>query len=214
MEMNTITSPIAEPWLGQGERGWYCIRTHLKHEHIAAAHLRRIPGVEAVNPQLRLLRATRQGRRWRTESLFPNYVFARFVLETMLERIAYTPAVKFVLRFGGRVPEIPPGVIEDLRRGVAELGPKVLTDAPVEGEEVEIAGGAFAGMKASVTRVLPGKQRAQILLEVMGRLVPAELSLDLVLFNRREAAQFALSRIEPAGAGRFDASQRPDLISV
>lgn len=188
------SSPIAELCAGFGEPAWYCLRTHLKHEHIAAAHLKRLPGVDVFNPQLRLLRSTRLGRRWFVESLFPNYVFARFALDAMGEKIAYAPGVKVVLRFGNRPPEIPSAVIEDLRRDLAGLDSKCLTDAPVAGEEVEIAGGAFAGMKASVTRVLPGRQRAQILMEVMGRLVPAELSLDLVLFNRREAAQLALPR--------------------
>jgi transcriptional antiterminator RfaH len=197
MEMEMTFSPIAELCAPHEEWAWFCIRTHLKHEHIAAAHLRQIPGVEVFNPQLRLQRSTRQGRRWFIESLFPNYVFARFALETMWEKITFTPGVNVVLRFGDRAPKIPETVIEDLRRGMAELSPKVLTDAPAEGEEVEITSGAFAGMKASVTRVLPGKQRAQILLEVMGRLVPAELSLDLVLVNRKDAAQIAFNRMEP-----------------
>ena len=191
----------AELCTGGREAVWCCIRTHVKHEHIAAAHLRRVPGVEVFNPQLRLLRSTRRGPRWSTESLFPNYLLARFVLESMLEKVRYTPAVKFVLRFGDRVPEIPDTVIEDLRRGLAELGSTVFTDAPLEGEEVEIAAGAFVGMKGLVTHVLPGKQRARILLDVMGRSVPAELSLDLVLFNRRTAAKIALERAEPASVG-------------
>ena len=191
-----ISSPIAELCPQSAEPVWFCIRTHLKHEHIAAAHLRKTGDLQVFNPQLRLLRSTRRGRKWFTESLFPNYVFASFVLETMLERVTYTPGVKMVLRFGNHVPEIPNSVIEDMRQGLAELSNKVLTDAPMEGDEVEIAGGAFAGMKASVTRVLPARQRAQILLEVMGRLVTAELSLDLVLFNRRDAAQIALPGVE------------------
>ncbi len=114
----------------------------------------------------------------------------------MLEKVRYTPAVKVVLRFGDRVPEIPDAVIEDLRQGLSELGSAVLTDAPLEGEEVEIATGPFVGTKALVTHVLPGKQRARILVDVMGRSVPAELSLDFVLFNRRSAAGMALNRVE------------------
>ena len=195
------SSPIAELSPDRGEWAWFCLRTHLKHEHIAAAHLRQIPDVEVFNPQLRLLRSTRVGRKWFIESLFPNYVFARFVLEALWEKVAYTPGVKAVLRFGNQAPEVPDAVIADLRRDMAGLNSRVLTDAPAEGEEVEIAGGAFAGMKASVTHVLPGKQRAQILVEVMGRPVSTELSLDLVLFNRRGAAQIALPRLQPVGAG-------------
>ncbi len=164
----------------------------MKHEHIAEAHLRQIPGVEVFNPRLRLLRSTRRGRRWSTESLFPNYLFARFPLDAMLEKVKYTPAVKVVLRFGDKVPNIPDAVIEGLRRDLAEMGSQVFTDAPSEGEEVEIATGAFVGTRALVARVLPGKQRVRILLDVMGRSVPAELSLDLVLYNKLNGAQIAL----------------------
>ena len=200
--MEVTSSPIAELCAGRRNEAWYCVRTHLKHEHIAAAHLRQIPDVEVFNPQLRILRSTRRGSRRSTESLFPNYLFARFVLESMLEKVRYTPAVKIVLRFGDRVPEVPDPVIEGLRQGLAELDSTVLTDTPIEGEEVEIASGAFVGMKALVTRVLPGKQRARILLDVMGRSVPAELNLDFVLFNRRNAARIALNQIESSSVGR------------
>src|SRR5207247_10770359 len=149
-------------------------------------------GVEVFNPQLRLLRSTRRGRRWSTESLFPNYLFARCVLESTLEKVTYTPAVKVVLRFGDRVPVIPDAVIEDLRQGVAELSSNVLTDVPVEGEEVEIAIGSVVGMKGMVTCVLRGKQRVRILLDVLECTVPADLSLVYVVLNGWYGAPSAL----------------------
>src|SRR6185369_13892925 len=112
----------------------------------------------------------------------------------MLEKVSCTPSVKFVLRFGGRVPEIPDAVIEDLQQRLSEVSSQVFTDAPIEGEEVEIATGAFVGTKALVTQVVPAKQRVRILLDVMGRSVCTELNLDCVLFNRRNGAQFALKQ--------------------
>jgi transcriptional antiterminator RfaH len=187
---------IAELWPGQPEPAWYCIRTHLKHEHIAAAHLRRLERVEVFNPQLRILRSTRRGRRWSTESLFPNYVFARFLLEPMLEKVRYTPAVKFVLRFGDQVPAIPAPVIEDLQQELSALNREVLTEAPLTGEEIEIAAGAFVGTRAVVASVLPGSERVRVLLDIMGRSVPVELSLDRVLFDRRSVARIALKQTE------------------
>jgi len=193
-EMEMISSRRAELCSDCDEQAWFCIRTHMKREHIAAAHLQQLPGVDVYNPQLRLLRSTRRGRRWSTESLFPNYLFARFVLESMLEKISCTPAVKFVLRFGGQLPEIPNAVIEEMQERLTEISPQLLTDAPAEGEEVEIAAGAFAGMTALVTHVLPARQRVRILLDLMGRSVTTELSLDSVLFNRRNSAQIALGR--------------------
>src|SRR5215471_8767372 len=118
-------SPLAEHYTDGAEPAWFCVRTHLKHEHIAAAHLRLIPGVEAFNPRLRLLRSTRRGRVWMTESLFPNYLFARFALESKLEKVRYTPSVTSVLQFGGEVPTIPDVVIEQLRRDLEGLEDKV-----------------------------------------------------------------------------------------
>jgi transcriptional antiterminator RfaH len=194
METEFNSSPLAELLSFCAEPRWFCLRTHLKREHIAAAHLRRMPGVDVFNPQVRLLRSTRRGRRWSTESLFPNYIFARFILDSLLEKVSYTPAVKFVLRFGGRVPQVPDTVIEHLRLDLLALDSQVLTDAPAAGDEVEVGIGAFVGTKAVIAHVLPGKQRARILIEVMGRSVPAELSLDLVLFNRRRAAEIALKQ--------------------
>jgi transcriptional antiterminator RfaH len=186
------TTSHDEPQLRPAGPAWFCVRSHLKHEHIAAAHLALIPEVEVFNPRLRLLRSTRRGRVWSTEPLFPNYVFARFVLEGKLEKVRYTPSVTTVLHFGTHVPAIPDAVIESLRRDLDELKDQVLTDAPEEGEEVEVGNGAFKGLTGQVIRVLPARQRVEILLDFMGRSVAAELSLDLLVFRRREAARLAL----------------------
>src|SRR5712664_1504893 len=113
---------------------WACIRTHPKHEHIAAAQLSYVSGVEVFNPQLRLERQTRRGRMRTTESLFVNYLFARFVIETTLERVRYTPSVKTVLQFGERIATIPDVVIEELRQTLLENAETIFTDAPLEGD--------------------------------------------------------------------------------
>src|ERR1041385_1328942 len=57
---------------------WVLLRSQPKHQHSAAAHLRRHEGIEVLNPRVRFARPTRQGRVWVTEALFPNYIFARF----------------------------------------------------------------------------------------------------------------------------------------
>ena len=172
---------------------WFCIRSHPKHEHIAAARLRQIPGIEVFNPQLRLERLTRRGRVRSTESLFVNYLFARFVLETLLEQVRHTPSVKTVVEFGGRVATVPDAVIKDLQCIMAQTADVVLTDGPLEGEEAEIGFGPFQGEKGIVTRVLPARQRVQLLLEVMGRALPAEVSLSSILFSRQILARRMLS---------------------
>lgn len=169
------------------------------------------------NPQLRLLRLTRRGRVWSTESLFPNYLFARFVLESKLEKVRYTPSVKMVVQFGDVVPVIPDVVIQELQRGLETMKSQVLTDAPEVGDEIEVAAGAFKGVNGRVAHVLPAKQRVQILLDLMGRSVAAELSLEMVLFRKRDAAKLVLqgAGVTAACDGKLrDLAYRMDELSA
>src|SRR5205823_1813286 len=127
------------------------------------------------------------------ESLFVNYLFARFVLETMFERVRYTPSVKTVVHFGERAATISDDVIDDLRRTLAANDGTVFIEVPSAGDEAEISSGPFRGEQGVVTRVLPARQRVEVLLEVMGRSIPAEFSLSAIIFNKRTAANQVLS---------------------
>lgn len=183
---------------------WACIRTHPKHEHIAAAQLSHVPQVEVFNPQLRLERRTRRGRMRCTESLFANYFFARFVIATTLERVRYTPSVKTVVQFGDRIATIPDNVIEELRQTLIENADTVFTDAPAEGDEVEISSGPFQGETGIILRVLPARERVEILMDVLGRPLPTEFRLSSIIFKRQPAANRMLSPgKEPALIGDY-----------
>jgi hypothetical protein len=138
-------------------------------------------------------------------------LFARFVLETKLESVRYTNSVTTVVQFGDTVPSIPAAVIEKLQEDLEELKSKVLTDAPEEGEDVEVADGALKGLTGEVTRVLPAKQRVQVLLDFMGRATAVELSFGSLLCRRREAASLVLPRVEgfSEGGGKYGEPVEP-----
>jgi transcriptional antiterminator RfaH len=154
---------------------WFCVRTQPKHEHIAAASLRQNLELEVFLPRIRFKRLTRQGPAWVTEALFVNYLFARFDLATLLRRVKHARGVRDVVHFGDHWPKVPETAITDLR---AAMGNEELQVIPQEfnpGEIVEIAGGAFHGLQAMVTRVLPAKQRVAVLLDFLGRQTSLEL---------------------------------------
>lgn len=179
---------------------WVCARTHPKHEHIAAAHLARIPGVEVFNPRLRIERRTRRGRMRARESLFVNYVFANFTFELLLERVRYTPGIKSMVQFGGRLAVIPDNVIEDLRATIAQNADVVFSDSPVVGDEAEVVEGPFRGEKIRIARILPAHERVEALMEVLGRSVPVEFNLSSLIFPRRPAAQRIFGAPSPQSA--------------
>jgi len=148
---------------------WYCVQTRPKSEHIAAAGLARFEGVEPYCPRIRFQKVTKRGKVWFRESLFPNYIFARFAVGESLRIVRSSQAVVRVVSFGDLLGEVPDHVIEGIR---AEMGGNLvrLIEMPLEeGEEVEVAQGPFAGMKGIVTRLLSGERRVQILMEILGQ---------------------------------------------
>jgi transcriptional antiterminator RfaH len=171
--------------------GWYCLRTHRKQEHVAAAHVRILGEVAVFCPRIRFRRATKVGYVWVTEALFPGYFFARFSLRDMLPLVRSAHGVTSVVRFGEWYPEIADSIIEELRVETEDrvLGESVPPLAP--GDRVRLVGGALAGLEAVVTHVLPGNERVRLLLEFLGgdtmaearveHLVPAEKVGSLVL---------------------------------
>lgn len=168
---------------------WFCLRTQSKHEHIAARHLQQMAGVEVFLPRVRFRRKTRQGVVWVTEALFPNYLFARFDWETSLRRVHHAPGVGGVIHFGDRWPTIPDDVVDDLRRIFGQEELHVLSGEPAVGEPVQIAGGAFHGLYAVVTQVMPARNRVTVLLEFLGRQTAVQLPLDQVVREGNERSR-------------------------
>ena len=154
---------------------WYCLRTQPKHEHIAAAHLQAEGEIEVYLPRIRFKRATRRGPVWFTEALFPNYLFARFDLATSVRRVCHARGVRGVVHFGDRWPLVPDDVIAELRATVGADQVHVVPEEFEPGEPVQIAGGAFHGLRAVVTRVMPSRDRVAVLLEFLGRQTTVEV---------------------------------------
>jgi transcriptional antiterminator RfaH len=154
---------------------WYCVRSQPRHEHIAAAHLRLNRRVEVFSPRIRFKRATRRGPVWVSEPLFPSYLFARFDWKQMLQDVQHTSGVAGVVHFGLLWPTVPDEVIAQLSAAVDKDETRVIEEVLHVGDEVQLAGGAFDGFHAVVTRVMPGRQRVAVLLEFLGRQTMVEL---------------------------------------
>jgi transcriptional antiterminator RfaH len=165
----------------RAEPAWYCLRSQPKHEHIAAAHLRLLEEVTVFCPRIRFKRATRQGVVWVTEAMFPGYLFARFELMTMHRKVRYAHGVSGLVRFADRYPTIDEGALEQLRDHTDVRGIKELHYRFSQGDNVKIVQGAFLGLDAVITQVLPAKERVKILMDFLGRKIEAEVHHSSVL---------------------------------
>lgn len=165
---------------------WYCVRTQTKHEHIAAAHLKRSLKIEVFNPKLRIRKATRRGAVWFVEALFPGYVFARFQWDLHAQSVRGTQGVSTVVTFGTKAPTIPDEVVEGLRAQFDENESHEVPENLQQGDVVTIGGGPFHGLEATVLRVMAPSNRIQVLLEILGGDKPVEVPLNQVA---REGSQ-------------------------
>jgi transcriptional antiterminator RfaH len=157
-------------------KGWYCVRTHARREHIAAVQLRRDPDIQVFLPRIRFERRKRSKRMWTTEALFQNYLFARFDLAARGRRIRHSHAVIDVVHFGARYPIIPDKVIQDLQGAMGQEGTRVVTNSFDPGELVRIAGGPFHDLEGIVIRAMPSQQRVAVLLDFLNRQTTVELN--------------------------------------
>ncbi len=177
-DSQSVSHPAGQPEL---HRAWFCVRSQPKHEHIAARHLRQMEEVEVFNPRIHFARPTRQGPVWVTESLFPNYLFARFDWKTSLARVHYAPGVSSIVHFGSRWPTVPDEAIDEIR---AMLGPAeihVVAKDLAPGDTVQIAGGVFHGLQAVITQVMPGRQRVMVLMDFLGRQTTVEVGTTSIV---------------------------------
>jgi transcriptional antiterminator RfaH len=154
---------------------WFCLRTQPRHEHIGAGCLAKEAGIEVYLPRIRFRRATRRGPVWFTEALFPGYLFARFDLAASLRRVCHTRGIRAAVRFGDRWPAVPDATVAELRAMVGAEQVHVVREEWHAGELVQIAGGAFHGWQAVITRVIPSRERVAVLLEFLGRQTTVEL---------------------------------------
>lgn len=173
------------------EPAWYSARTKPKHEHIAAANLRRHLALPVFSPRVRLEKMTRRGLVRVVEPLFPSYIFVRCVVEDRVNEIQYLSGISKLVQFGGRYPRVADSIIEELQKcfgGDDMIAVKVELAA---GDEVTVALGAFAGMSAQVLKSLPAKKRVQILLDILGRSTTVEVDSEAVTLKKNTLADLA-----------------------
>jgi transcriptional antiterminator RfaH len=174
---------------------WFCVRSQTKREHIAAKHLRELEEIEVFCPRIKYRKATRRGKIWWLEPLFPGYLLAKFHLTDMERAVTYCQGVRGLVRFGSEIPDVPESFVRALIEQVnakCQDGEETITVAPslAIGDEVEVATGPFQGMKGTVQSVASGVERVKVLLEFLGQVQPVDLDLFTILLPSKPIPDF------------------------
>jgi transcriptional antiterminator RfaH len=182
--MNTTTPQLPE---------WFCLRCQTKREHIAAGHLRELEGVEVFCPRLRYRKATRRGKIWWVEPMFPGYLLAKFNIHEMERAVTFCQGVRGLVRFGSEIPPVPESFVEAIKHEILNRKgaehDELVTLSPVIqiGDEVEVAYGPLQGMQGTVVSVPTATERVKILIEFLGNPQAVDMDLFSILLPRRPA---------------------------
>lgn len=163
------------------EAAWFCLKCRTKQEPATARVLALEPEIDVFCPMLQF-----ESIRWGKptlvrEAMFPGYFFACFSYPEFHRRVAHSQGVSTIVRFGERPAMVSSEIIVQLKVLVDHLDSSPISAAVEAGDEVTLAEGAFCGLRALVTRVLPGRQRIAVLLELLGATREVEVALKSVV---------------------------------
>jgi len=172
---------------------WFCLRCQTKREHIAAGHLRELEGVEVFCPRLRYRKATRRGKIWWVEPMFPGYLLAKFNMGDMERAVTFCQGIRGLVRFGSEIPPVPEAFVEAIKHEILNRKgaehDELVTLSPVIqiGDEVEVAFGPLQGMQGTVVSVPSATERVKILIEFLGNPQAVDMDIFSILLPRRPA---------------------------
>ena len=149
-------------------------------EMLASAYLGNIPMVKVFYPQTAHVKKTNEGKITLRKPLFPGYIFSSFDPSINMRTVNYCQGVSYIVRHGLDPVEVPGVVIEELE-SLTDCGViSVSSSKPELGQPVRVLHGLFEGQEGKVVKLIPAKQRIQVLLEILGAVSTVEVDEDFV----------------------------------
>jgi transcriptional antiterminator RfaH len=166
---------------------WYVLHTKPHKEYQVADHLSRRK-VEVYVPFIPAQRVNPRAARERP--YFPCYLFARADLDAVgVSALQWTPGLRRLVEFGGQPAIVPDHFVFEIKRRVdyiCEAG-GLIFDGLVQGAQVKVTEGPFAGYEGIFDSRLSGSERVRVLLTLIAkkqprreglRLTPVELNVN------------------------------------
>ena len=152
---------------------WYVVRTMSRCERRAAKTLER-EGIEHYFPRVRVPRPPTGEV---VKPLFPGYLFVRHDQARQdWPAVEAMPGIIGWLRFDTLVPTVPDVVIEELDHRIREInGTGGVWDRFEPGDAVLVTSGKLESLAEVLERPKSPETRVRVLLDFMGRRVPANV---------------------------------------
>jgi len=153
---------------------WYALYTKPHKEH----HVRSFLESRGLETYLPTIQVRKNGKR-KTQPFFSCYLFVRLEPADALPRVRWTPGLRRIVSFGREPAAIPDDAISLIRRRVTEMGERDYVACRFEsGEQVVINGGPLKYFEAVFDRALSNRDRAMILVDMLGRWTRCEVDVS------------------------------------
>lgn len=152
---------------------WYALYTKPHKEHHVSSFLKS-RGFETYLPTIQV----KKNGKSKTEPFFSCYLFVRLDSD-VAPSVRWTPGLRRIVSFGGKPAAVPDDAISLIRRRVAEMGELDYSGRRFKpGEQVVIKGGALKYFEAVFHRALSNRDRAMVLVDLLGRWTRCEVDVS------------------------------------
>ena len=151
---------------------WYALYTK-PHKELQVSNLLQEQGIETYLPTVR----RKIQRRDRPERVvyFPCYLFARVDFQaTPRSSIAWMPGMRRIVSFGENPAVVDDEIVSLVQRRLGDIQ-EVGYGNLKKGDRVRITSGPLRDLEAIFDQPLSAAHRVRVLLDVMGRMTPADI---------------------------------------
>jgi transcription elongation factor/antiterminator RfaH len=169
---------------------WYAIRTKPKQEARVECNLKAWR-LETFAPWLKEARRnqTNSSPSYSIKPLFPQYIFARFELQSMYQKVRFTRGVHSLVSFGDGPAIVEAEVISIIQSRIGKDGFIHLNDDLKADDNVLITDGHFKSICGLFERQISDSDRVMILLKTLH--YQAHVIVERSLVRKLEARAFA-----------------------
>lgn len=164
----------------EGNKAWVVVHTK-PHMEAQVDMMAVKQGIETYLPTVQRYVARR--RRREPVPFFPGYLFAKVdLLSPQYMALPWTPGLRSIVKFGGRVAQVPEEIVTRIRERIAQMERSgAFDEAPHglrHGDRVRITAGPLKDIDAVFDRSLSKKGRVKVLLDILGRISACEIDPD------------------------------------
>ncbi len=153
------------PEQGLSPLRWYVAKVKARNERRVGADLALL-GIQVFGPELLVVKGGKQ----RTEPLFPGYVFINVDSNAATwAMVKWAHGISYILPDSDCPAPVSNDLVSQIEARLESWNSGGWAEAFQRGDKVVLEGGPLSNLDAIFQRYIPGKQRCEVLVSLMGR---------------------------------------------